>query len=460
MPLEKLKKIMLFGGDILALYLGLYLTLLLRLQTVPSAAVWDIHFLPFSLLFLIWILVFYINGLYDLAASKNDIEFYNKILQNLFLNFTLGAGYFYFLTDKLFDIKPRAVYFIFIGVTLVLWSLWRYCYNTLVQKPTLLKNVLVIGMKDEARELIKEIMRKPQLGYRIAAIVSDGLPPNQDFPEVTVFPAGSDIKAILKQHHISAVVSSLPPHSDPKLIQSLYESLSLKLQFFDLPNFYEKLTGKIPVTTIGHIWFLQNLALGDNTFYEYLKRLLDICASILGIILSVPLMPLIVLAITLDNPRGPIFFRQMRVGLLNKPFRAVKFRSMIEGAEKEGEPQWAQKNDPRVTKIGRFLRKTRLDEIPQLLNVLKGEMSLIGPRPERPEFVKRLAELIPFYNERHLVKPGLTGWAQINFQYGASAGDALKKLQYDLFYVKNRSIPLDIGIMLKTINIILTGRGQ
>ena len=133
---------------------------------------------------------------------------------------------------------------------------------------------------------------------------------------------------------------------------------------------------------------------------------------------------------------------------------------MFVGAEKDGEPQWAKAGDPRVTKIGRLLRKTRMDEIPQLLNVLKGDMSFIGPRPERPEFVKQLQEIIPFYNERHLIKPGLTGWAQINFQYGASAGDALKKLQYDLFYIKNRALPLDIGIFLKTINIIITGRGQ
>lgn len=450
---------MLLGGDLLLLYLALYLTLLLRYRAVPTEDIWDQHFLPFTLLFLVWLLVFYINGLYDIATSKNDVEFYNKILRNLLINYGIAAAYFYLLTDRVFDIKPQIVFFIFIGLSLILYSLWRYLYNELVQRPTLLKNVLVIGMKDEAKELIEEITRKPQLGYRITAIIHDRFGAEYNFPDVRMLESSVDLKQVLRQYNISTVVTSLNPHSNPELVQNLYESLALKLQFFDLPTFYEKLTGKIPVTTIGHIWFLENLAESEKTLYEMLKRLFDIVFSLTGLILSLPLVPLISVLIKFDSP-GPILFRQVRVGILGKTFQAIKFRSMIVGAEREGEPQWAQRDDPRVTRIGKFLRKTRLDEIPQLLNVLRGEMSIIGPRPERPEFVSHLQALIPFYNERHLVKPGLTGWAQINFQYGASTGDALKKLQYDLFYIKNRSIPLDIGILLKTINIILTGRGQ
>ncbi len=450
---------MLFGGDLLVLYLALYVTLLLRYRQIPIPETWDLHFLPFTILFVVWLIIFYVNGLYDLATSKNDVEFYNKILRNLLINFGLAAAFFYLLPDRLFDIKPRAVFFIFMGTSLVLFSLWRYWYNELVQRPTLLKNVLVIGMKDEAKELIEEIIRKPQLGYRISAIIHDGFRKDYNFPGVTMHESSVNLKKLLRQQNISTVVTSLDPRGDPSLVQNLYESLALKLQFFDLPTFYEKLTGKIPVTTIGHIWFLENLAESEKTLYEILKRLLDMLGALLGLVFSLPLAPLLALLIKLESP-GPVFFRQTRVGLLGKNFAAIKFRTMILGAEKEGQPQWAQKNDPRVTRIGKILRKLRLDEIPQLLNILRGEMSFIGPRPERPEFVQNLQTLIPFYNERHLVKPGLTGWAQINFQYGASTGDALKKLQYDLFYIKNRSLPLDIGILLKTINIILTGRGQ
>jgi len=457
MILSKLKKLLLVLGDFGVLYLSLYLTLALRYRHLPGAEIWNQHFMPFTVLFLLWALTLYINGLYENATSKNDIEFYNKLLRNLLVNFALAAAYFYLLTNRLFNIKPFAVFFIYIGVSLVLVSLWRFWYNSFVQRPNLLRNVLLIGMKDEARELVLEIIRKPQLGYHIAAIVHEGYRNDEDFPGVAFYDTGIDLKKLLREHTIQTVVTSINPHSNPELVQSLYESLALKMQFYDLPTFYEKLTGKIPVTTIGHVWFLENLAEGDKSLYELFKRITDIALAALGLVISAPFLPIFALLIQLDT-KGPVFFRQVRIGLLGKPFEAIKLRSMIVGAEKNG-AQWAERNDPRVTRLGKYLRRFRFDEIPQLWNVLKGEMTFIGPRPERPEFVANLQTMIPFYNERHLVKPGLTGWAQINFQKGSTAGDALKKLQYDLFYIKNRSLPLDIGVLLKTINLILTGKG-
>lgn len=460
MLIGRFKKFLLFGGDAILLYLALTLTLTIRYRQFPIPPnIWDQHLMPFTILFAVFLLIFYINGLYDIAASSNDIQFYNKLLRNLLIGIGLGAAYFYFLTDRLFDIKPRAVFFIFAALTLVLFFAWRYFYNMLVQRPAILRNVLIIGMKDEARELVEEIIKKPQLGYKIAAIIHDGYQEQYKFGNVAMYDSSINIATLLKTHNIAVVVTSLNPHTTPGLVKHLYESLALKLQFFDLPTFYEKLTGKIPVTTIGHIWFLENLAESEKTIYEIFKRLLDIAASILILTITLPFMPFIALGIKIDS-KGPVFFRQHRVGALSKKFLAIKFRSMITGAEAQGQPQWAKKDDPRITRMGKFLRKTRLDEVPQLLNVLRGEMSLIGPRPERPEFVQELERIIPFYNERHLVKPGLTGWAQINFGYGASPQDALKKLQYDLFYIKNRSLPLDIGILLKTLNIIMTGRGR
>lgn len=449
---------MLVGGDLLVLYLALFATLVLRFGKLPNLNIWVQHFQPFSWLFLAWLVVFYMNGLYDISVHKNDVGFYNKIIQNLLINYGLAAAYFYLLTDRLFQIKPQVVFFIFLAASALLIPLWRYLYNSFLHRPNLLRNVLVIGMKDEARELIEEIVRKPQLGYRIRAIMHDGYQDRELFPGTAMLNSSGNIRQLLKEHKISTVVTALDPHQSPELVQQLYECLSLKLQFFDLPRFYEQLTGKIPVTTIGRIWFLENLAEAEKALYEHLKRLLDITFSAVVLLAALPFLPLIALLIKAGS-RGPAFFRQTRVGLLGKPFQAVKFRSMVAGAEENG-PQWTQKNDQRVTRLGRFLRKTRLDEIPQFLNVLKGEMSLIGPRPEQPEFVRNLQEIIPFYNERHLIKPGLTGWAQINFQYGSSAGDALKKLQYDLYYIKNRSLPLDLGIILKTVNIMLGGKGR
>ena len=454
----RIRKLILFAGDLLVLYAALFLSLTLRAGRLPDAGTWVQNFEPFSWLFLVWLAVFYTGGLYDVDIHKNDVGFYNRVIQMLAISYGIAAAYFYLLTDKLFQIKPQTVFFIYMAAAAVLLPLWRYFYNAYLHKPARLRDVLVIGMKDEARELIEEIIRKPQLGFRISVIIHDGYQNHAHFPGVKILDSAVNMRRLVREHKITTVVTALDPHQSPELTKQLYECLSLRLQFFDLPRFYEQLTGKIPVTSIGRIWFLENLAEAEKTAYEHLKRLLDAIFSAVVLLLFLPFAPLVALAIKLGNP-GPVFFRQTRVGILGKPFRVVKFRSMIHGAEENG-PQWAQKNDKRITRMGRLLRSTRIDEIPQLWNVLRGEMSLIGPRPERPEFVKHLQEIIPFYNERHLIKPGLTGWAQINFQYGASAGEALKKLQYDLYYVKNRSVPLDFGIMLKTAGIMLGGKGR
>jgi FlaA1/EpsC-like NDP-sugar epimerase len=271
MLLNRFKKAALLSGDLLLLFAALYLTLLIRETGIPSREIWALNFRPFAYLFIFWTLVFYINGLYEITTSKNDIEFYNKIIRNLLINYVLGAAYFYFLTDKLFDIKPRGTYFLFLIVITILWGAWRYWFNAFVQRPSFLKKVLVVGMNDEAKELVEEILRKPQLGYKISAIMHGGFG-NPKFPGVEIFDSSADLKKILRDKDISTVVTALNPHSNPELVKKLYESLSMRLQFFDLPSFYEKLTGKIPITTIGHIWFLENLKEGDQGFYEIFKR--------------------------------------------------------------------------------------------------------------------------------------------------------------------------------------------
>jgi len=243
------------------------------------------------------------------------------------------------------------------------------------------------------------------------------------------------------------------------LLKNLFSCLPLQINFYDIATFSEKISGKIPVNTLEQMWFLENLTKIRSPFYQNSKRIFDLTLSILILIVALPLLPVIILAIKLSS-RGPIFFQQKRVGKNSKIFTIIKFRSMFIDAENQG-AQWATKNDPRVTKIGRIMRKTRIDEIPQLLNVIKGEMSLIGPRPERPEFVEQLHQEIPFYKERLLVKPGLTGWAQVEGpNYGGSKNESLEKLQYDLFYIKNQSFGLDLSITLKTIKTILTRKGQ
>ena len=238
-----------------------------------------------------------------------------------------------------------------------------------------------------------------------------------------------------------------------------YHSLDNPVTFRNLSSFYEDLTNRIPLGAINQIWFLENLSEGSKKTYEELKRFADMSfAVVLGIIV-LPFLPIIALAIKTTST-GQIFYRQERIGRNGKTFKIIKFRTMRVNAEKETGAVWAQENDPRITGLGKFLRKTRIDELPQLWNIVRGEMSFVGPRAERPEFHDRLKAQIPFYEERYIIKPGLTGWAQINYRYGSSVSDAAEKLQYDLYYIKNRSLVLDLGVILKTINIALKQEGR
>lgn len=454
------KKLLLVAGDIAILYLSLYASFAIRTWSLPTGQAWFGNLLPFTILFGIWLLVFYVIDLYEIALSRNELTFYNRILQSLFICYGIGFIYFYFLSTDVFSIRPQTSFLIFAFLTSALFPLWRYGFNSLVEQPSLRRNVLVVGLNEGSLELIHEIQRKPQLGYRISAVIdSADNPLGSELLGVNVYDESVDLKQVLREEAVSLVVTAFDPRANARLVQHLFESLAMKLQFYELPTFYEKLTGKIPINSIGRIWFLENLAQRDKSLYEHWKRLFDIVFATILFLGALPFLPLIALAIKLDS-KGPIFFFQTRTGLLGRPFQAVKFRTMTVEAEGDGVARWAQRNDPRITRIGRLLRKSRIDEIPQLWNVLRGEMSVIGPRPERPEFVVKLERHIPFYNERHLVKPGLTGWAQVKFHYGASVSDSFRKLQYDFFYVKNRSVILDLAILLKTVNIVITAKGQ
>ena len=241
----------------------------------------------------------------------------------------------------------------------------------------------------------------------------------------------------------------------------LRELLDCKLQgmkVYDINSHFEKRLGQIRVDYLNAGWLIFGDGFNQGLGRTVVKRAFDIvCASVL-IVLLLPLMLLAALGIKLDS-RGPVLYRQERVGLDNKPFQVVKFRSMRQDAEKDGKPRWATSGDDRVTRLGRVIRVSRIDELPQLWNVLKGDMCLVGPRPERPYFVGRLTQEIPFYAVRHSVKPGVTGWAQVRYQYGSTVEDSQEKLQYDLFYVKNHSLLLDLKILFETVHVVLTGKG-
>ena len=442
---QQLKKIILLLGDILILYTSLYLTLLIRYQAVEPKR-WQQHLTPFTIIYLLWLIIFYIAGLYDLNLARNNVKFFTLLFKTLLICGFLATAFFYFI--PYFGITPKTNLFINLLLFAIFFIFWRQLFNSFIKSRALLNAVLIIGQGKEAEQIAEKINHNPQLGYKITEIVSSKILQNI-----------SSFKELLKKNNINTIVIGNPSyHQDEALVQALYQCLPLKINFIDLTTFYEEITNKIPIPLIKEIWFLENLMESKKNVYQGIKRFLDfLLACLLGII-SLAITPFIALAIKI-NSKGPVLFKQIRIGKSGKPFLALKFRSMFISAEKFG-PQWAKPQDPRITKVGRFLRKTRLDELPQLWNVLKGEMGFIGPRPERPEFVQQLEQKIPYYQIMHLIKPGLSGWAQINFPYGASVEDALEKLQYELYYLKNRSLILDLGIALRTIKIILQREGR
>ncbi|MDD5639082.1 MAG: sugar transferase [Candidatus Pacebacteria bacterium] len=436
----KYKKFLLFIGDVLILYLSLWLTLMWRFGTPLNAFIWKLHFLPFTIIYLLWLLIFYILGLYDLKIARNDLNFYSILLKGLIICVLVGLSFFYLI--PYFGITPKTILFLNIILFFVLISLWRQIFNTLIKLPSLYQNIIIIGKNSQTIELTEKINSTPQLGYKIVTLIE---------------PKKEKLLEVLQNYKSCTIVTAINLNQHPEIAKILYQHL-ISFNFEDFPSFYEKITGKIPLSQINEIWLLNNIKESKKEFYEKVKRFIDVVIGIiLGIVTIILFIPTAI-AIKINSP-GPIFYKQKRVGKNGKIFELYKFRSMIKNAETRG-AVWAQKNDPRITKVGKVLRKTLIDELPQSINILKGDLSFIGPRPERPEFVEKLEKEIPFYQARHLIKPGLTGWAQVNYKYGNSVEDAFEKLQYDLFYLKNRSIILDFKILLKTVNVALKGGTQ
>lgn len=440
-----MRRILLFWGDVILLYLSLLLTLLLRYGHGATFLYnLSLHWLPFTLIFGLWTLVFYISNLYEISYAQNSLAFYGTFFYSTLVNILLSIVLFYFVA--IFKITPRTNLFIFLVIEMLLAVTWRYFFNRAVARGSTGNNTLILGATPQAQELYDWLLAHPQLGYNALGIIDVQ---HDQAPEV--------LEELIRRQNVRVLVLAPATYAIPKIIDILYRLLSLKLVFFNLADFYEQASGKVPVGAIDQAWFLENLSQGGKRAYELAKRGFDILFGLGLGLLTLPLQLLIILAIKWNSP-GPIIYRQQRVGRAGQSFTLVKFRTMFADAEAKSGPVWAAENDARTTPVGRFIRRTRLDELPQIWNVLKGEMSFIGPRPERPEFHHKLKTEIPFYEERYLVRPGLTGWTQIkyhlDFKGGLTIADTMEKLQYDLFYIKHRSLLFDLSILLKTLNIV------
>ncbi|MFH1979298.1 MAG: sugar transferase [Patescibacteria group bacterium] len=434
------KIITLVLGDFLFFYLSLYITLFLRYQKIVTAESWNEHKTPFLFIYALWIFIFYINNVYDI---KNFVS-YKNILEGVLKTMGIAGAiaiFIFYLVPGI-SIAPKTNLFLNIIIASLFLILWRRLFWNLTKKISKTR-VLFLEGSQETINLVDRLKRNPQLGYE---------------PVVMSDPTKNDFMELLQEKNTQLVVASKATMKNQDIAKKFYKAIPLGVTFIDFSDFYESLVEKIPISTISEEWFLENLKEINKKNFEKLKRVSDILGAIVLFVPLLILTPFVSILIKTGS-RGPVFYKQKRVGKNESFIEIIKFRSMIQDAEKNG-ATWAKKEDPRITKIGKFLRKTRLDELPQIWNVLKGDLSFVGPRPERPEFIKELKKTIPYYSIRHLVKPGLSGWAQIKYPYGASVHDAKEKLQYDLYYIKNRSLILDLAVSAKTIATILKSQGQ
>jgi sugar transferase (PEP-CTERM system associated) len=320
------------------------------------------------------------------------------------------------------------------------------------------EQVLVLGTAQAGITLVREILVRPELNVKVVGFLDEkGENIGKSLVNPSIIGSVNQVSDIVKEKGVSRVILSLNERRGCTPVEQLLQLKFSGVQVEDAHSVYEKVTGKILLTNLAPSWLFLSAGFRKSRSLLAAKRFIDIAVSLLGIILGLPLIGVIAFAIWLETG-SPILFRQQRAGLGQRPFTILKFRSMFQNAEARG-PSWATNNDPRITRVGRLLRKYRLDELPQVFNVLRGEMSLVGPRPEQTRLCEMLEERIPMYWRRHSVRPGITGWAQVKYQYGSTIEETERKLEYDLYYIKNLSIKLDLAIILATFNVILFGRG-
>ncbi len=387
--------------------------------------------------------------LYDTARLNTKGELYFRLLMVPGVLAFILAGIAYVRPNYLLGGGSAAV-----GLIILTFALfgWRLGFTWLVQLPILVERVYVLGTGERAQRVVLGLRQNPEIGVEIASWTGkmEGA--------VTRESVAAHLMEVVHKQKVHRVIVAMPDRRGTIPMPELLELRMQGVKIEEATSWLEKISGKIEVENLYPSWLVFGEGFRRSTAFILVRRAVSIVISLIGLILTLPLIPLIMLAIRLDS-KGPVFYTQTRVGKAGRVFKVVKFRTMRQDAEAASGPKWAGDNDPRVTRVGKFLRSSRLDEIPQLWCVLKGEMAFVGPRPERPEFIEWLSKEIPYYGVRHMVRPGLTGWAQVKYKYGSTVEDSREKLQYDLFYIKNASIGLDLLIMFLTVKTVLLRRG-
>ncbi len=453
------RKIILGLGDLAILLGSLFIALSVRKLQLVSMAEYKIHLPVFLPVFLFSIIVFFLFDLYNLKVLKNINRTTYLLFLAVLLNSILAVNFLYLFT-QFFSLTPKTILMLFVFFNFFLTLVWRFLYyDFFFSRYHYTKKILLIGSTETNKNIQKIVANSGLVDYKIIGFVSSTQQENSSpYSSIPYLGQYGDLQKIIQENRVDELIIAFDYRNNHAFVKELSDSLNFGVKIFEWPIFFEQVFQKVPTNQIDHFWFIYNFGDSDKKLHERIKRFSDILLSILGIILLAVLYPFVALAIKLDS-RGPIFYKQKRMGLHGKLFTLIKFRTMQKEAEKNG-AQWASKGDARVTRIGNFLRKTRLDETPQVINILKGEMSLVGPRPERPEFLETLSEKIPFYYKRNMVLPGLTGFAQIMHPYAATIEDSLEKVGYDLYYIKNRSLFLYLKIVLLTIRTAISCKGR
>lgn len=448
--LNKKEPIFLFVGDILFFTISLWLTIFVRYAKIPEQTLFWEHLSPFSILFFLWIISFFIAGLYERQALVQQRYLFSIIINTQIINSIIAIIFFYF--TPFFGLAPKTIIFIYLIISLILILFWRiYIVPLLGVKNKF--NALLIGRGEEVVKIKKEVNNNPWYNLQFVLTIDLDKKPKIDFQKEILNP--------VYEHKISTIVMDLKDPELQKTIPHFYNLIFSKIKFLDIHKVYEDIFDRIPIPLIKYHWFLENINSSKRHFYSFFKRLMDIFIALPLVLIFILICPVVYLAMKIENTKGPLFYFPERIGKNNSIIKLIKFRTMTQTLTDASD--WG-KNENKITKVGKFLRKWRIDELPQILNVLKGDVSLIGPRPEFLSAVKQYEKEIPHYGIRHLIKPGLSGWAQIYHKevprHSIDVKQTEIKLSYDLFYIKNQSLLIDLKIALKTIKTLLSHDGS
>lgn len=460
------EKILLLITDFLMINLAFMVFFSIRVQSgLFDLVIMPEFFLPMFALYFYWLIIFTFVGMYRswFAASRFDE------ISTLFKATFVGIFFLFFiifLDDYINNVSSskRILIFIYWGLLILFVGIGRVIIRS-VQRNLLIKgigrrNAIIVGFNSRAFEVIETLKNAPALGIDVKAFATVNQEHlNKNYKEIKVEADLKSLPQLIEKYNIQEIILALEKDEHDALVEiiSLCGDKNIKIKI--VPDLYEILSGQARTSQIYGMPLIDIMPELMPEWERKLKRLLDIIVSFVILLISLPITLITAIAIKLDS-EGPVFFKQERMGQNGQIFNMIKFRSMRNDAEKLTGPVWSQKNDPRVTRVGRIIRKLRIDEIPQFINVLKGDMSVVGPRPERPYFVEKLSKEIPYYKRRLKVRPGITGWAQVKHKYDESIEDVKIKLRYDLFYIENMSIRMDLKILFRTIFVVLFGKGH